>query len=215
MEVSPVGFDNESGDSGEGEEDTLVEPKLTNYYFSLKSNEVLDADTLKKENFNVTTAGANVPVVGDVTYLPANGEVRVYLTDKISEHLSLSPYLITSTNLKNIDGGAVTLSENVYLSFENECNLYDISIVNVWYKKDGATLYKAPENGPCDLSVRVLNSSNESKTACLKICAKGSSEASRLLAEADISLASEQETTKDFTALEFFKGEMIEVYLEK
>ncbi|MBR2500433.1 MAG: hypothetical protein IKB60_05085 [Clostridia bacterium] len=210
-----MGFDNESGDSGEGEEDTLVEPKLTNYYFSLKSNEVLDVDTLKKENFNVTTAGTSVPVVGDISYLPADGEVRVYLTDKISEHVTLNPYLVSSTNLKNIDGGAVSLSESVYLNFESDCDLYDISIVNVWYKKDGVALYKAPESGPCDLSVRVLNSSNKSKTACLKICTKGSNEASRLLAEENISLTSEQETIKDFTALEFSEGEMIEVYLEK
>lgn len=182
----------------------------------MKANEVLDVTTVTKENFSVTTTGVIAPVVAKASYIPTNNEVRLYLNSELANYVSLNPYTVTSKGLKNIDGEAVALSENVYFTPENDCELYDISIVNVWYMKNGATLYSKPASGPFDLKVRVVNSSNETKSVRLMIRAIGSDgESQRVLAEENISLASGSKVTKEFEALEFFEGETVDVVLEK
>ncbi len=187
----------------------------SNYYFKLETQDILDATTVQEENFKVTTAGTDVPVVCDAVYVSDKSEVRLYLTKDIAKYVSLNPYSITSTGVKDTDGGAVTLSGQVYFTPENDCELYDISIANIWFKNGDATYYSQPAEGPCDVNVRIVNSSSEEKTATLKISAIGTDLSSRPLGQEEITLGANEEITKGFKSLSFFRGEQVEIELIK
>lgn len=188
----------------------------TKYYLSLKTDEVLDVTTVKKDNFEVTMEGSVVPIVEKIAYLPVKNEVRVYLNKDLLKPVSINPYTVRTTGLMNISGETVILSEQVYFTPENKCELYDISAVNIWYMKDGTILYRQPENGPCDLKVRVYNSSAEEKNVSLVIRAIGSDgERSRELRRTKITLAPEEEFIETFKDIEFFEGETVDVTIEK
>lgn len=163
----------------------------------------------------MTTAGKAVPAVCDAVYLSNQREVRLYLSKDIAKYVSLSPYTITSTGLMDTDGNAVTLSNSVYFTPEADCELYDISIANVWFKLGDATYYAQPNSGPCDVNIRIVNSSSEEKTATLRISAIGTNGTSRVLKEEQIILAKNTETTKGFSGLTFFSGEKLDITLIK
>ena len=156
-----------------------------------------------------------VPVVYDTVYYSNHDEVRIYLNNDISRYVSLSPYVITSTGVKDEDGNVVTLSDSVYFTPEEDCELYDISIANVWFKSGDTTYYTQPVKGPCDVEVRVVNASTETKTATLNILAIGTNGTSRLLKAEEITLSSNTEITKGFSGLTFFSGEKLDITLVK
>ncbi|MBR2500538.1 MAG: hypothetical protein IKB60_05620 [Clostridia bacterium] len=156
-----------------------------------------------------------MPVVCDTVYYSNNDEVRLYLNKNISRYVSLNPYSISSTGIKDENGNAVTLSGSVYFTPEADCGLYDISIANIWFKSGDATYYAQPQSGPCDVEVRIVNSSTETKTATLCISAVDTSGVSRLLKEEEVSLASNTEIIKGFSGLAFFSGERLDITLKK
>lgn len=158
----------------------------------------------------MVTTGREIPVVADTLYLSNSKEIRLYLNESIENYVSLSPYNITSMGVKDTEGGEVSFSEQVYFNPENDCELYDISIANVWFKSGDATYYVQPTTGPCDVYLRIVNSSAQEKNATLRISA-----GSRILKEEIVTLAANTEITKSFKGLSFFEGEKIEILLVK
>ncbi|MBR2500588.1 MAG: hypothetical protein IKL09_08230 [Clostridia bacterium] len=156
-----------------------------------------------------------MPVVDDAVYHASIGEVRLYLNDNIADYISLNPYKITSKGLKDTAGNTVLISSEAYFTPEEETELYDICIANVWFKQNDLICYVQPNAGPCDVFVRVLNSSYEPKIATLKISAIGTDGKARLLKEEEVTLQRETEITKGYEELTFFEGEKLDIKLVK
>ncbi len=173
----------------------------------------MDATTVNKDNFEVTIAGTEVPVVEDAVYHASANEVRLYLSDGIEGNTS--PYTITSENVEDTDGNPVELSGESYFISEETADLYDISIANIWFKNGDATYFTQPKSGSCDVHVRVVNSSYESKTATLQILAVGTGGDSRAISKEEITLARETEITKVYEDLTIVEGEKLDIKLLK
>lgn len=163
----------------------------------------------------MTTVGGKSPTVVKTVYFPTENEVRLYLSKDIKNSVSLNSYKVTSTGIKSTDKKEVSLSQSVYFTPEEKCELYDISVANIWFKSGESTYYAQPKNGPCDVYVRIVNASGETKEATLKISAAGKNGTERVLKEEKIKLLSNEETTKGFKELSFFDGEKIDISLIK
>ena len=113
-----------------------------------------------------------------------------------------------SDGVKDREGQTVLLTAQVYFNPENNCQLYDINISNIWFKQDGVTLYTQPDRGECDVYVKVVNSSKYEKTAVLRIFAESNVGNVRILSEQQINLSADAEIEKGYQ-VSFSKGEKI------
>ena len=140
-------------------------------YVALKTDTPLDATTIKKENFKISAAGDYSSAVGDVRYFPMTNEVRVYLKN-VPDYTFSPKYDITATGIKDINGKEVSLNDSVYLTTFEDCDLFDVSVLNLTFTLDGQTYYKQPQEGSYKLNLSVVNTTGKTENVEIIVYAK-------------------------------------------
>lgn len=140
-------------------------------YVALKTETPLDATTIKKENFKVSAAGDYSSAVDEVRYFPMLSEVRVYLKD-IPDYTIAPKYSVLATGLKDTNGNTVSFNESVYLKALEDCDLFDVSVLNLSFTQDGQTYYKQPKEGSYTVNLSVINTTVRTKTVEIMVYAE-------------------------------------------
>lgn len=149
---------------------------------------MLDASTLLKENFEVSSSdGLNLAEVTQVQYLPLENSLKIHISaDDIS---GAGPYKVTSYGIADCYGNTADFEQNTYLEGLRECELYDISIQSVFYRDSERVYIIQPQNGNFETVIRIVNSSNLTKYKKLTIYGENTEGFSREIFECDVSLA--------------------------
>ncbi|MBR2500308.1 MAG: hypothetical protein IKB60_04435, partial [Clostridia bacterium] len=96
----------------------------------MQMDKALDASTITKKNFKVAAADEYSSAVSEVMYFPKDRELRIYL-ENVPEYDLLPSYQLTATGLKDTDGNKVSINETVSVTAEEECPLYDVSVLSL------------------------------------------------------------------------------------
>lgn len=143
----------------------------SNCYVALKTETPLDATSLKKENFKISAAGDYSSAVGDVRYFPMTNEVRLYLKN-VPNYTFTPKYNVTATGVKDTDGKEVKLNQSVYLTEFEDCDLFDVSVLNLSFTQNGQTYYKQPKEGSYEVNYSVINTTVKTNTVEILVCAE-------------------------------------------
>lgn len=183
-------------------------------YFGINLNELLNANTVKTQNFTVTPLGALAPVgVKSANYLPRKGQIKLYLEESVAA--SAMPCRVTASGLQTVEGNELSLDLNVYMQEENYCPLYEVSVAGVTcLATDGKPLYSVPQSGECTVCVRVVNPTSETQNVVLSFYATENGEETEPKAQETMTLEAGESRLlrKKITAKQ---GQVIDVGLEK
>lgn len=176
-------------------------------YVALKTDVPLDATSIKKENFSISAAGDYSSAVGDVRYFPMLSEVRVYLKN-VPNYTFAPKYNVTSTGLKDTNGNEVSLNESVYLTTFEDCDLFDVSVLNLTFTQGGQTYYKQPKEGNYTVNISVINTTGKTKTVEILIYAENNDGNIREILRDEATLSPDMIFEKS-CSVEIFSGETI------
>ena len=170
-------------------------------------DKALDASTITKKNFKVAAADEYSSAVSEVMYFPKDRELRIYL-ENVPEYDLLPSYQLTATGLKDTDGNKVSINETVSVTAEEECPLYDVSVLSLTYTKDGKTYYKQPEEGNFIANISVINTSKKTSKIEISICAKNEEGNIREICTEEVTLDSDRVFENSYS-IEILSGETI------
>lgn len=170
-------------------------------------SKAIDASTITKKNFKVAAADEYSSAVSEVLYFPKDRELRIYL-ENVPEYDFLPSYQLTATGIKDADGNKISINETVYVTAEEACSLYDVSVLKLTYTKDGQTFYKQPEEGQCFANISVINTSKKTSKIEISICAENEEGNIREICTEEVTLDSDRVFENSYS-IEILSGEKI------
>ena len=155
---------------------------------SIDTDRVLDASTLLKENFEVTSSnGVYSSEISELQYLPLEGRLEIQLA--VEDIVGAGPYKVTSYGILDCYGENADFVETVYVEPQTECSLYDISIQSIFFRDSGRICILQPQKDNFETVIRIVNSSHLTKQKKLVLYGEYEEGLSRKIFECDVTLS--------------------------
>ena len=161
--------------------------KELSYIISIDTDRVLDASTLLKENFEITSPnGIFSASVTNIQYLPLESRLKIHLN--ADDIIGAGPYMVTSCGVLDCYGNNADFAQTLYLEPQRECRLYDISIQSIFFSDSGRFYILQPQKENFETVIRIVNSSHLTKQKKLTLYGEYAEGLSREIFECAVTL---------------------------